>query len=135
MTFDDFRDPPPPPTRVFILQANLSDPSSESFRIKFSAIPAFGFSVTTDRPFCSPKNQVIPPKILRRPPPPQTINNDRSLTYFNLPYRRAMGAVICYWDDYLDVVGPTMDTIRYPLINKIILKIRLAFQLLAGQAI
>ncbi|CAH3188455.1 unnamed protein product [Porites lobata] len=33
----------------------------------------------------------------------------------------AMGAVICYWDDYLDVVGPTMDTIRYPLINKIIL--------------
>ncbi|CAH3134272.1 unnamed protein product [Porites lobata] len=33
----------------------------------------------------------------------------------------AMGAVICYWDDYLDVVGPTMDTVRYPLINKIIL--------------
>ena len=32
-----------------------------------------------------------------------------------------MGAVISYWDDYLDVVGPTMDTIRYPLINKIIL--------------
>ena len=32
-----------------------------------------------------------------------------------------MGAVICYWDDYLDVVGPTIDTIRYPLINKIIL--------------
>ena len=26
-----------------------------------------------------------------------------------------MGAVICYWDDYLDVVGPTKDTIRYPL--------------------
>ncbi|CAH3134221.1 unnamed protein product [Porites lobata] len=22
----------------------------------------------------------------------------------------AMGAVICYWDDYLDVIGPTMDT-------------------------
>ena len=42
-------------------------------------------------------------------------------TYFNLPYRCAVGAVICYWDDYLDVVGPTMDTIRYPLINKIIL--------------
>ena len=38
-----------------------------------------------------------------------------------------MGAVICYWDDYLDVVGPTMDTIRYPLIKKIILYIRLAF--------
>ncbi|XP_073236793.1 vacuolar protein sorting-associated protein 16 homolog isoform X3 [Porites lutea] len=27
----------------------------------------------------------------------------------------AMGAVICYWDDYLDVVGPTMDTIRYQM--------------------
>ena len=46
-----------------------------------------------------------------------------------------MDAVICYRDDYLDVVGPTMDTIRYPLINKIILHIRLAFQLFAGQAI
>ena len=57
-------------------------------------------------------------------------------TYFNLPYRCAMGAVICYWDDYLDVVGPTMDTIRYPFrINKIILYMQLAFQLFAGQAI
>ena len=46
-----------------------------------------------------------------------------------------MGAVTCYWDDYLDVVGPTMDTIRYPLINKIILYMRLAFQLFVGQAI
>ena len=46
-----------------------------------------------------------------------------------------MGAVICYRFYYLDVVGPTMDTIRYPLINKIILHIRLAFQLFAGQAI
>ena len=26
-----------------------------------------------------------------------------------------MGAVICYWDDYIDVVGPTKDTVRYPL--------------------
>ena len=57
-------------------------------------------------------------------------------TYFNLPYRCAMGAVICYWDDYLDVVGPTMDTVRYPFrINKIILYMQLAFQLFAGQAI
>ena len=57
-------------------------------------------------------------------------------TYFNLPYRCAMGAVICYWDDYLDVVGPTMDTIRYPFrINKIILYMQLAFQLFAGQAV
>ena len=46
---------------------------------KFSAIPAFGFSVTTDPPFCSPKNQVIPSKILR--PRTQAINNDRSLTH------------------------------------------------------
>ena len=46
-----------------------------------------------------------------------------------------MGAVTCYWDDYLDVVGPTMDTIRYTLINKIILYMRLAFQLFVGQAI
>ena len=29
--------------------------------------PPFGFSVTTDPPFCSPKNQVITPKILRPP--------------------------------------------------------------------
>ena len=59
-----------------------------------------------------------------------------TFTYFNLPYRCAMGAVICYWDDYLDVVGPTMDTIRYPFrINKIILYMQLAFQLFAGQAI
>ena len=39
---------------------------------KFSAIPPIGFSVTTDPPFCSPKNQVTPP-------PLQVINNDRSL--------------------------------------------------------
>ena len=43
---------------------------------KFSAIPPFGFSVATDPPFCSPKNQVIPSNILRSPPP--AINNDRS---------------------------------------------------------
>ena len=43
----------------------------------FSAIPPFGFSVATDPPFCSPKNQVIPSNILRSPPPP-AINNDRS---------------------------------------------------------
>ena len=28
---------------------------------KFSVIPPLGFSVTTNAPFCSPKNQVIPP--------------------------------------------------------------------------
>ena len=43
---------------------------------KFSLIPPFGFSVTTDPPFCCPKNQVIPPP---NPPPLLAINNDRSL--------------------------------------------------------
>ena len=47
---------------------------------KISAIPPFGFSVTTDPPFCSPKNQVIPTKILR----PPVINNDRSLIWEGL---------------------------------------------------
>ena len=39
-------------------------------------------SVTTDLPFCSPKNQLIPPKILRPPPrlPAKAINNDQSLS-------------------------------------------------------
>ena len=45
----------------------------------FSAILPFGFSVTTDPPFCSPKNQVIS----QNPTPPlsplQAINDDRSL--------------------------------------------------------
>ena len=37
--------------------------------------------ITADRPFCCPKNQVIPPRILRLPPPPtpKAINNDPSL--------------------------------------------------------
>ena len=35
--------------------------------------------------------------------------------FFCLSVRCATSAVICYWDDYLDVVGPTQDTIRYPL--------------------
>ena len=37
--------------------------------------PPFGFSVTTDPPFCSLKNQVNSPKILHPRPPPQVINN------------------------------------------------------------
>ena len=44
----------------------------------FSAIPPFGFSVTTDHPlFCSPENQVIPPKI---PPPHPRLNGPLSIT-------------------------------------------------------
>ena len=50
----------------------------ESFQ-SFQWSPHFGFSVTTDPPFCSPKTQVIPPKNPPPPPPPQAINNDRSL--------------------------------------------------------
>ena len=52
ITFDDFRDSPPPPhsrpNHVFIFQENLSGPLSESFQ-------SFRWS-----PVCSPKNQVIP---------------------------------------------------------------------------
>ena len=44
--------------------------------------PPFGFSVTTDPPFCSPKNQVIPSKILPSPLP--AINNDQSLSFSSL---------------------------------------------------
>ena len=44
-------------------------------------IPPFGVSVTNDPPpFCSSKNQVIPPKS-SAPSPPQAINNDRSLMF------------------------------------------------------
>ena len=43
---------------------------------KFSVIPPFWALSYDWSPLCSPKNQVIPPKILR---PPQVINNDRSL--------------------------------------------------------
>ena len=53
---------------------------------KFSAIRPFGFSVTTDPPLYSPKNQVISPKILA--PPPQPINNDRSLSILNSSFSR-----------------------------------------------
>ena len=72
-SIDDFRDPPP--------QCLHFSSKFEWFPLwilpKFSVIPPFGFSATTDPPFCSPKNQVIPPKIL--PPKPQAINNNRSL--------------------------------------------------------
>ena len=37
--------------------------------LKFSVIPPFGFAVTTDPHFCSPKSQVIYSKILRPPLP------------------------------------------------------------------
>ena len=44
---------------------------------KFSAIPTVGFSVTTDPPFCFPKNQGDPLLKSSAPPPPnQAINDD-----------------------------------------------------------
>ena len=61
---------------VFIFQANFSGPPSAVILPKFSLISPFGFSVTTDPPFCCPKNQVIPPhpkKTNRKPPPPPII--------------------------------------------------------------
>ena len=61
----------PPPPHVFIFQANLSGPPFESFQ-SFQRSP-----LRTDPPFCSPKNEVISPNFL--PPPPQAVNNDRSL--------------------------------------------------------
>ena len=54
---------------VFIFQANLSGPPSESLLID----PPSGFSETTDPRFCSPKNQVIPPKKILPPPGRQII--------------------------------------------------------------
>ena len=67
------------PPNVFIFQANLSVPPCAVILPKSSVIFPFGFSVTTDPPFCSPKNQVIRPPFPRKknPPPPQGINNDR----------------------------------------------------------
>ena len=65
-----------PPPQIFLFQANLSGLPSESFQ---SFQPSFLSSqLRLILPFCSPKNQVIPPKILRRPLP-QAINNERSL--------------------------------------------------------
>ena len=75
---DDFRDPPPPPCLYFPSIFEWSP--SESFQSFKRSQDLFGFLVTTDPPFCSPKNQVISPKIVRHPPPPSAINNDRSLT-------------------------------------------------------
>ena len=75
-----FANPPPPPPRHC-----LHFPSKfELFPLwilpKVSVINPFGFSVTTDPPFCSPKSQVLPQNPpAPPPPPPQAINNDRSL--------------------------------------------------------
>ena len=56
--FDYFRNPPPPPCLYFLSKFEWSP---LWILRKFSAISPFGFSVTTDAPVCSSKNQVIPP--------------------------------------------------------------------------
>ena len=77
-TFDDFCNPP----LILHFPNKFSAPPIWILR-KFSAIPPFGFLVTTDPPFCSPKNQVIPPIIPCPPRPHRAINNDRSLNNNN----------------------------------------------------
>ena len=72
--------PPPPPPMSGIVQADLSGPPplnpSKIFRDSPFCAPSYDWS-----PFCSPKNQVIPPKSSDPPSPPQVINDDRSLNY------------------------------------------------------
>ena len=59
-------------------------PPSESLQ-GFQRSPLLGSQLPLISPFCSPKNPVISPKILRfpppPPPPPQVINKDRSLRF------------------------------------------------------
>ena len=70
-TFDDFSDPPP---FVFIFQANLSGPLSESFQ-SFQRSSLLGSQLRLIPPFVLPKIKWSPPKSS----PPPAINNDRSL--------------------------------------------------------
>ena len=65
-----------PPPNVFIFQANLSGFPSALILPTFSVIYRFGFSITTDPLFCSPKNQVIPHPFQKNPPPRPAIKND-----------------------------------------------------------
>ena len=65
----------PPPMSLFSQQIWVVSPLNPP---KVFIDPPFGFSVTTDLPFSSPKYQVAPPA--KNPPLPQAINNDRSLT-------------------------------------------------------
>ena len=69
------------PIYVFIFQENLSGPPL--ILPKFSAIPHFAFSVTTDPPFCSPKIKWSP---LNPPPPnPQAIKMTGPLGSISAP--------------------------------------------------
>ena len=62
------RSPPPHPMSSFSKQIWVIPPLNPS---KVFSGPLFGFSVTNDPPFCSHKNQVIPPKVKRPPLPSQ----------------------------------------------------------------
>ena len=72
ITFDDFRDPPPPPY-VFIFQANLSGPPLYPSKV-FSDLPFWVLSYECSSLLFSQKS-IYPPTC-----PRQAINNDRSLT-------------------------------------------------------
>ena len=71
-----------PRRHVFIFQANLSGPPSESFQ-SFQRSPLLGSQLRLIPPFVLLQSS-DPPKIL---PPPQGINNDQSLTieYIHVP--------------------------------------------------
>ena len=65
-----FAIPPPHPCLHFLCKCEWS---FLWILPKLLAFPPFGFSVTTDPHFCSPKNQVTPPKIL----PPGDLSHRR----------------------------------------------------------
>ena len=69
----------PPPTNVFIFQANFSGTPSKSFQ-SFQWSPLLVSQLWLIPPFVLLKINWSPPQ---NPPPPQTINNDRSLTREN----------------------------------------------------
>ena len=66
--FYDFRVPPPPPHLPCLYFPRKFERSPFWILPKFSSTPPSGFSVRTVPPFYSPKNQVIPLKILPLPP-------------------------------------------------------------------
>ena len=53
---------------VFIFQTTFSGPPLNPSKVFID--PSFGFSVTIDPPFCSPKNQVTPPPPQKKILPP-----------------------------------------------------------------
>ena len=80
------RSPPPPPPPPCLHFPSKFQWSPLWILLKFPVIPPFGFPVSTDSPFFSSKNRLIPRKIVCSPPPhpPSAINNDRSLRSQNI---------------------------------------------------